>query len=720
MPGWRTGCLVSPQRTDPIRRFAQQKEVHAVRKSILALGLFGLVGCGAFSDEAENADSQVGMRGVEFMIQPIDGGQCHSTVLKGTKRMAGSAFVLPQVRLGRDGDSRPLFHVLKDDRGYLVSTGLYFPDGSGKDDSLVASDNRAKMPDCSFEEIRLAINKTASEADKVKIVSSLPAKRFVARLPLEGAETITFEFGSRETSIVEYTGKTRELTARIADENVFNTFIARLRSTGVQIDVDFHFSAQTTNSAKATVDLSTASAELDAMVTGSGMTPSGIMAEGEFKSRLAGALKKAKISIETDGDADFKTYADEIIKKLVVESPDLAVKDAETPDAIPPSAGGGAGGADGAGAAPPAASTEGVGATSEAAKGIIPKINAKAAVAALKKQSKFEIEISSSGEAKDYIFSTFATLRTSQLNANREPYLESQKGPSPDSKRVLQYAEDIKPGTAFFVTASSRRERKLSYAYRSIDYKTARDIKEADLADRFPLIAQYPDSIYDATAKFPRAAMYQSAFWWSVNTWGREELFIEESGEDYTKFASRSIETLDSIQLDFSNSAGAPINPKTNKPYGGIPISLLAKEGEARKAWEARYDAPNNRVLFVAKQHLGRLTIVNNESFPTTSKVRSGDADLYETRYFQATWGSFGDRKVDKTVFKSVGEKLSLPTAQSSVKLNIIPVKVKGALPANASKEELENATEELKDDPTTGFNVDIQGDFESTNGKVK
>ncbi len=350
---------------------------------------------------------------------------------------------------------------------------------------------------------------------------------------------------------------------------------------------------------------------------------------------------------------------------------------------------------------------------------MIPKVKVKAAVAALKKRSKFEIEIASAGEAKDYVFSTHATLRTSQLNANREPYLESQKGASPDSKRVLQYAEDIKAGTAFFLTASSRRERKLSYAYRSIDYKTAKEIKEAEISDRFPLIAQYPDSIYDATAKFPRAAMYQSSFWWSVNTWGRETLFTEESGEDYAKLPARSIETIDYVQLDFSNSGGAPVNPKTGKPYGGIPLSLLAKEGAARKAWEARYDAPNNRVLFVAKQDLGRLTIVNNETFPTTSKVRSGDAELFETRYFQATWGAFGDRKVGKTVFKSVGDKLSLPTAQSSVKLQIIPVKLKGTLNPDASGAELENATEELKDDPTTGFSVDIKGEFEPTGGKV-
>jgi hypothetical protein len=273
------------------------------------------------------------------MIQPIDGGQCHSTVLKGTKRMAGSAFVLPQVRLGRDGDSRPLFHVLKDNKGYLVSMGLYFPDGSGKDESLVAADNRKRNPDCTFEEIKSVINKTASEAEKVKIVAPLPARRVVARLPIEGAETITFNMGSEETSIVDLTGKDRLVRARIADERVFQTFISLLRSTGVQVDVDFHFSAQTTNSAKASVDLSTASAELDAIVKGSGgMT---VMAEGDFKSRLAGALKSAKVSIETDGDADFKTYADEIIKKLIVESPDLVAKDAETPNGNPQPSGGG-------------------------------------------------------------------------------------------------------------------------------------------------------------------------------------------------------------------------------------------------------------------------------------------------------------------------------------------------------------------------------------------
>ncbi len=688
-----------------------------MKSSVLVLGLLGIVGCSAFSEDAENADSQVGTRGIEYMIQPIDGGQCHSTVLKGTKRMAGSAFVLPQVRLGRDGDSKPLFHVLKDDKGYLVSMGLYFPDGTGADDSMVASDNRKRKPDCSFDEIKTVINKTASTAEHVKIVAPLPATRVVARLPLEGADTITFNLGSEETSIVDLTGKDRLVRARIADEKVFETFISLLRSTGVQVDVDFHFSAQTTNSAKARVDLSTATAELDAVVSGGGMSPSGLMMEGEFKNRLAGALKKAKISIETDGDADFKTYADEIVKKLVVESPDLLVKDAETPNTNAQGGGGAQQSSEGQSA--PAESTEGSGATGGGLKGVIPKVKAKAAVAALKKRSTFEIEISSAGEAKDYVFSTHATLRTSQVNANREPYLESQKGSSPDGKRVLQYAEDIRPGTAFFITASSRRQRKLHYVYRSVDYMTAKEIKEAEIADRFPLLAQYPDSIHDATASFPRASMYQSSVWWSVNTWGRETLGVEESNEDYSKLPSGSIETIDFIQLDFSNSAGAPINPKTGKPYGGIPLSLLKTEGEARKAWEARYDAANNRVLFVAKQDLGRLTIVNNETFPTTGKVRSGDADLYEMRYFQATWGAFGDRKIDKTIFKSVGDKLLLPSAQSSVKLNIIPVKVKGPLPVTGSGEELENATEELKNHPGLGLEVEMKSDFESTNGKV-
>lgn len=154
-----------------------------MRKSIAALGLLGVVGCGAFSEDTESGDSQVGTKGVEFMIAPIDGGQCHSTVLKGTKRMAGSAFVLPQVRLGRDADSRPLFRVLQDEKGYLVSMGLYFPDGMG-DESMVASDNRKRKPDCSYEEIKTLLNKTASEGERVKIVAPLPASRVVARLPI--------------------------------------------------------------------------------------------------------------------------------------------------------------------------------------------------------------------------------------------------------------------------------------------------------------------------------------------------------------------------------------------------------------------------------------------------------------------------------------------------------------------------------------------------------
>jgi len=644
-------------------------------------------------------------------------------VLRGTRRMAGTAYVLPRVRLGLDADGRPIFHVLHDAQGYLVTAGLYFPDGSDNGANQ-ADDGRNYRPDCTFAEIKEKLNATLPVEEQIRVLAPLPVSRVVARIPLAEDNAIDFAIGSESTAIVDLVGKDKLIHARVNDENHFRTFVALLRSTGFQVEVNFYFTAQTTSIARASVDLSESGAAVDAAFSGAGATTGGIILEGDLRTRVAAALRSARISVEVDGDADFQKYADEIIKKLIVDSPEIQFKEATVPGAdrdhdpvrTNPPAGQSTPGQNGEGGESPEGTTEepadatsGGGATSQSsgAASLLPRFRASAAVAAIKRVSRFEINLANTGAGSEYLYTTHATLKTSQMNANREPYLLTGAGPSESGKKVLQYEEDIAPGAAFYVVATSRRVRNITYAYHSVDYKTVAEVKAARISSRFKLLREYPDSIYDSESGFPRAYMYQSAFWWSANSWGFETLEPEFSNEDYAQLPSNSIKDMDYVQVAFTNSAGAPINPQTNRPYGGIPLNMLAAEGQRRGAWDAELDEANNRVLLVARQRLGRMTIANNETFPTTNRVSSGDADLYEKRYFQATWGAMGGRYLDKTVYSSVGDKLALPTKQSSIKLQILPVTLdSGVAPSSASP----SNTQDRAAPPR--YNVDIVEDF--------
>lgn len=600
-----------------------------------------LLACSADqSDAANQAESALGPAGVEFVTVPVPGSDCDSIVLKGTRRFQGRAYVLPQAYVGVDATSKPLFQILANQDGsYAVRLGIYFPGGRGDDQSR-ADNNRRIRPDCSYSRIRDAVNANAPEAEHITEPSPLVVNTIKAKMA--GTEGVAL-IGHEGTDILSYVGQDAIVELKIRDEAALRDFVARLRSNvGIQVDFDFVFTAQTSDNFEARVDFRQNSDKLDAAFAAN-VPLDGLMIDAEFRARLARAMQTMNVELYVESSSDaFRQFADRVFDRMVLENPALQIRPPALPDGLTP--------------APNQ--------TTNNAAALI-KIDVRAALESLKAQGNYRVTLTNIGEVASRTYTTHTVIRSNFT----EPGVSELSLYSDDTGSV--FTEDITNGKAFYLVPSGRATEDIEYHYRPTTFRSRSDLFSAphNMRARFSLLSRYEDSVrYPADGD---AYMYDgwsvNVFNWSFYTWGMETLASDVHNRQFQRLEPGSIDSLDQVAITFS---------RIGRPY---TFRQLTTEHDS---FEARLESDKNRVLITAKTDLGRLKLENREAFhAVTHPASSASEELYERRYFQDYWSSFGNWKSREV--SNVGAPKSLPAQRSAIYIKVIPEQGSGLATIN-------------------------------------
>ncbi len=607
--------------------------VKTVSKIVCLLLASSLAACAAPQHEDAEAAEQ-GASGIEFATVAVPGQNCNSIVLKGTRRFQGRAYVLPQAYVGVDANTKPLFQLVRNaDNTYSVRLGIFFPGGTG-DREQRADNNRRIKPDCTYDRIREVVNQNANEAERISDPTPLVVNHIKAKLA--GADGVAM-IGHEGTDILSYVGQDAIVEFKISTEAQLRDFLTRLRgSVGVQLDVDFVFMAQTSDTFEATVDFRANADKLDGAFAGSNIPAGGAMVDAEFKARLARAIQTMDLDIYVESSNDaFTQFAERIIDKLLLSNPDLQIRPPALPPGIPEQNN----------EPPPAADPTAV----------LPKFKVAAALEALKAQATYTIKLTNIGEAAKRVYTTHTVIRSNFT----EPGVSELALYSDDQGSV--FTGDIAAGTSLFLVPSGRATEDLEYHYRQTSFTTKEDLFNPahNMGARFNLLSRYPGSVsYPGDGP---AYMYDgwaiNVFNWSHYTWGFETLVTDVHNRQFTRLEPGSISSMSNVGISFS---------RVGRLY---TFSQLAEETDL---WEAQIEPDKNRVYLKAKSELGRLKLENKEAFAkVTSPASNANDKLYERRYYQDYWSTFGSHKSRST--SAVGQPLSLPKQRSAYYVKVIP-----------------------------------------------
>jgi hypothetical protein len=604
------------------------------------LAVAPLVGCGLKGD-SEQSEQDVGPGGVEFVTVPVPGEDCDSIVLKGTRSFRGRAYVLPQAYVGVDAATKPLFEILPNDDGsFSVRLGIFFPGGSA-DDQMRADNNRRIRKDCTFSQIRKVVNENLPEDEHIGEPSPLLVNHIKANLPGADAPAL---IGHEGTDILSYVGQDAIVEFRYKDEAALKAFVARLRSNvGVQLDLDFVFSAQTADNVEATVDFRSNSDKLDAAL-GAGVPADGLMVEADFRARIASVVQQMDIDIVVDSSNDsFRQLADRVVEKMILDNPALQIRPPATPEGLP-------------NATP----------TPEGQPSAVPtvKIKVSAALEALKAQGTYKVKLTSIGAAVARTYTAHTVIRSNftEAGVNEMALYSDGQGST--------YTEDITAGTSIILVPSGRATEDIEYHYRATGFRTKEDLFSPyhSMAARFDLLNRYPGSVrYRPDAD---AYMYAGYFNLTYYTWGFETLTKDFVNRQFTRLEPRAIEKLDPVGISFS---------RAGRLYS---FGQLAQE---KDLWDATIEGDENRITLTAKSDLGRLKLENRESFPTVDHPTSNPAaQLFERRYFQDYWDAFSTFQSRQV--SNVGNPMRLPAQRSAYYVKVIPQKGEAATKVDGIK----------------------------------
>ncbi len=598
--------------------------------STLCLGLVAAACANRPDDQADQAEQMIGPAGIEFVTVPVPGADCDSIVLKGTRRFQGRAYVLPQAYVGVDAAGKPLFEVLGNaDGSYSVRLGIFFPGGRG--DESRADNNRRIRKDCSYDRIREVVNAGIPAEERIGDPSPLLVNYIRAKLP--GTENAAM-IGHEGTDILSYVGQDSIVEFKLTGEPALRDFVTRLRSNiGVQLDLDFIFAAQTADTFEATVDFRANADKLDAAFA-AGVPLDGLMVDAEFRARIARAMQTMSLELYTESSNDaFRQFADRIVERMVLDNPALQIRPPAVPDGLP----------------------NGAQAPNGQAADTLIRVNVTAALEALKAQGTYTIKLMNIGEAAARTYSAHTILRASFT----EPGVSELALYSDDEGAV--FTEDVRPGTNLYLVPSGRATEDIEYHYRTTTFRTREDLfaAEHNMAARFELLGRHPGSV-----NYPQdrdAYMYDgwaiNVFNWSYYTWGFETLTSDFHNRRFSRLAPGEVADLTNVGVTFS---------RVGRPYTFRELT------EEHSLWEATLEPQQNRVLLRAKSDLGRLKLENTETFRTVTHPASAPGtQLYERRYFQDYWSSFGSFSARTT--SVVGEPRALPAQRSAVYVKVIP-----------------------------------------------
>ena len=235
--------------------------------------------------------------GVQFEAAPISvDSPCKPVIFKGTKRSAGTAFLMPRLRLAKTSRGTDAIEFLKLRSGKrLLQIGLYFPQFSINGETITYENYQRKT--CNYQQIKQAINQKLPQGErKIEKIVTLQVQNISVEVSTVDGE---FSAASKDTKILNYLGQVKKFEIPLADQNSWNDVMDVLESEqGLRLNVNFDFLARESNGyCKVKLDLNKVADQIKTTVNAQYQAGGKIAKLGGLRGAVGDAIKNVDLSM---------------------------------------------------------------------------------------------------------------------------------------------------------------------------------------------------------------------------------------------------------------------------------------------------------------------------------------------------------------------------------------------------------------------------------------
>ncbi len=528
--------------------------------SVIVLGIASAI-CGP----ADGSD------GVEFQVMPISvEDQCSRTILKGTGRLAGSAWLAPRVFVSMNRRLETLFEIITTQTAgeSLVRFGLYFPftDEAYK---LREGTTDLILHGCDLGAVRRNLNENLSTpTERIAQFGSLPIKYMEVSIDgIEGKATI----GGRNTEVLSYLGTDHVVEFRVPSDQVGLLLEKIGGRVGLGVKIDMVFSARSSNGyTEVRFNRRDLQVKLRAALSGRVQ-----VTDVELEAAVATSLSQMDLEIyhEQGEPSPFDDLARQIVDQLL-KVPDISADPADSDPAAPSEN------------AP----------SNDAGRKLV-KVNV--ALAAVESTVSSRARLLNMGARRDVVYSAAAHLSGAFDSPGRSSVdLYSDEGP-----RTLPLA--LSEGQSVSLVARAIKRQELLYETRS-RLLARKEMREAGLEQVFSDIdyldvedMSYEDQTFATRLDNAWTGCLFSGALCEYSSWGVEE----------TKYSGvRSLGT-ESLSMSASQLGSIPL--EVSFEHNGRAIALSALADLDSSFLIARHDPDSEVVTLTAKRDLGRVRLAH-------------------------------------------------------------------------------------------------------------
>lgn len=281
-------------------------------RSLLLLCVFVLAACSHASRFPSSAGD--GTDGIEFNVIPLDTRvDCDSVILKGTKRYAGSVFILPRllVSVNKEGDT--LFEVIPDGAGgYEFNFALYIP--RTESDLDYRKNTPFFLHGCNIDAVMASLNNGKAKADQVSLPVRVPVKSI--EISVDGIPG-SYKIGGDGTTLLNYQGLDHRVSFSLKDKEALDQFVRRISgSVGIGIHAKVRFNARNSDGYfSADVDMSAVTAGVAAKLKGKVS-----VAQAELAAAIQDSVSSSSVKLYSEASNG------EMYKKISEQITDMIFK----------------------------------------------------------------------------------------------------------------------------------------------------------------------------------------------------------------------------------------------------------------------------------------------------------------------------------------------------------------------------------------------------------
>lgn len=516
------------------------------------------------------------MQATQLAIIPLDPEiRCNRTFFKGTEQYKGTAFFMPRMVQSPYGDI--FYDVERTTSGrYALTVRFFFPTSDYDVASKNATDSRADSDGCNMDSVKLALNRSLPEGEKILKTAPAPLSSVEIKIRgirdighLERTESDKTEQPATtvsvteppEVDVLEYYGKVRSAQFIVSEEELAYFRSAVRNNDGISAQVKFGFKARAMDGGmSANLNITELKKKLEAAANGSAY-----MVTADIKAALSSNLDERSVSITNEAGSE---EANKIIQDLIKQATEqfsLAVDKAVEEAALK--------------------------GDTEAQEG---KIKVQVAIQLLSTVVKRSLSYTGFSSPERAIVDTEIRLKTSVLsNYNVVPirvaadYLDPNVG------------IDLQEGDKFAIAANSWILDNIKQVPKRT-YMTTSMIRYHQIGPLIPKLADTTMTLEDKTVNGIDIAVGTEKSWFGMINGGNfseyrfilltnEPVRIPENSDQITDFAG----TINKIPVGVSFTG---LNERK--------IFLLSDLLKPNEDWDAKFDR-HDRLVITAKTYLG-------------------------------------------------------------------------------------------------------------------